>query len=225
MFDRFHWMYNFYSGKWAKWTFSLIDIYLYLALMLHVSVALKRSWDISIQYCVHTGKWNMMISGLCVLTFLIHHLWDLQFYEYHGEWGKAYVRAPTPLPVNPYGMIDVPPAVFFSKDPSVPEVQVRDLYSREVDLFSNLGTVLFYTFSIWVFVLHMFWGWKKLVPADAMQVPKDHVKWVTIFGQAAAVAVGCMYLATPWAIFLAPAGGPHPEAYTNWPETYAKLGK
>lgn len=206
MFDRFHWMPAFKIGGssliqfngWARWEFSLVDIYLYLSLLLHVSVALKRSWDISMQYCVHTGKWNMMISGLTVLTFLIHHLWDLQFYELHGEWGKAKLRPPSPLPVSLKGMLEIPPRVFFEPpdDTNFAEVTVRDLYSREVDLFSEGGVVLFYTACVLVFVLHMCWGWKKLVPADAMQIPKDHVKCVTILGQMAAVAIGAMYLAT-----------------------------
>lgn len=65
--------------------------------------------------------------------------------------------------------------VFFETDESIPLVRVRDLYTREVELFKDLGTSMLYSACIVIFWLHMLIGWKKVVPADAMQIPKDHV--------------------------------------------------
>jgi len=46
-----------------------------LGALLHVSVALKRIWDISLTHSVASGKFNMVISGVTLLTFMTIHLW------------------------------------------------------------------------------------------------------------------------------------------------------
>lgn len=78
-----------------------------------------------------------------------------------------------------------------------------------MELFKDLGTVLLCTTCVAVFVLHLGMGWKKLVPADAMQIPKDHVKMVTWLGWIAAAAVAgialcSMYLSVPWYVYFMP---------------------
>ena len=49
-----------------------------LGALLHVSVALKRIWDISLTHSVASGKFNMVISGVTLLTFMTIHLWRHQ---------------------------------------------------------------------------------------------------------------------------------------------------
>merc|ERR1711916_127481 len=46
---------------------------------LHVAVALKRTWDISLNYSVASGKLNMAISGVTLLTFMTIHLFQFRF--------------------------------------------------------------------------------------------------------------------------------------------------
>mmetsp|Transcript_109686 Transcript_109686/g.274772 ORF Transcript_109686/g.274772 Transcript_109686/m.274772 type:complete len:309 (-) Transcript_109686:85-1011(-) len=177
---------------------SIVEEYLALALLLHVSVALKRSWDISINYCLNTGRWNMLLSGLTILFFLTVHLADIRF----SSQMKYTMLRPPPYFVAWPGVLEG--RVFYETDPSIPLQRVRDLYTREVELFKDLGTCFLYTACIVVFWCHMLIGWKKLVPADALQIPKDHVKNVTYLGWVAATAIVSMYLSVVWYTYYAP---------------------
>merc|ERR1712151_1120800 len=48
---------------------NIVEEYVLLSAILHVAVALKRTWDISINYTISSGKMNLAISGVCLLTF------------------------------------------------------------------------------------------------------------------------------------------------------------
>merc|ERR1712048_1409651 len=48
---------------------NIVEEYVLLSAILHVAVALKRTWDISINYTVASGKLNLAISGITLLTF------------------------------------------------------------------------------------------------------------------------------------------------------------
>merc|ERR1711963_139432 len=78
-FDRIAWTGGFGIWKEGPVGMSAVELYLAFALMLHVSVALKRSWDISMNYTIGSGRWNMLLSGLTVLFFLAMHLADIRF--------------------------------------------------------------------------------------------------------------------------------------------------
>merc|ERR1712177_73634 len=43
---------------------NIVEEYVLLAALLHIFVALKRTWDISINYTVASGKMNLAFSGL-----------------------------------------------------------------------------------------------------------------------------------------------------------------
>lgn len=197
MFDRIHWTGGLGFAK--DFPFSVVEEYLALALCVHVSVALKRSWDLNMGYTIATGKWNMMLSGLVVLFFLTKHLQDFRFYptyDYVELWAPNYM-------INFEG---IPSGRLFAAQPGQSDatpVRARDLYSREVALFKDINSVLLYTACIVTFVTHMCLGWKKLVPADRMQIPRDHHATVKYMGWIAAIAVGGMYLSVPWYVFFA----------------------
>ena len=55
--------------------------------------------------------------------------------------------------------------------------------------------VLIYSIALSLFVTHLILGWKKLVPADAMQIPRDHQTRVIYIGWLAALAIAFMRLA------------------------------
>lgn len=197
-FDRLAWTGGFGIFKEGPAGMSVVELYLAFALVLHVSVALQRSWEISMNYTVSSGRWNMMLSGLTVLSFLTVHLADLRF---SSQMTYTMLRPPP----NFVAFDGLPEGrVFFETDPSIPLVRARDLYTREVELFKNLPKSLFYTACIVIFWYHMIRGWQKLVPADAMQIPKDHVKTVTWLGWAASTAIVSMYLSVVWYTYLAP---------------------
>jgi len=195
-FDRIGWTGGL--GLVQDFPFSIVEEYLALGLLLHVTVALKRSWDISINYCLYTGRWNMLLSGLTILFFLTMHLADIRF---SSEMKYTMLRPPKHF-VAFSGLLEG--RVFFETDESIPLVRVRDLYTREVELFKDLGTSMLYSACIVIFWLHMLIGWKKVVPADAMQIPKDHVKTVTLLGWIAATAIVSMYLSVVWYTYVMP---------------------
>jgi len=200
LFDRIHWTGAF--GMVKGWSVSIVEEYLALGLLLHVTVALKRSYDITIGYTIATGRWNMLLSGLVVLTFLTKHLQDFRFYP---EWDYVEIGAP-PMFINFGGLLQG--HVFV--DPDGPKVKARDLYTREVALFKDLNTVLMYSFCLALFVTHLCLGWKKLVPADAMQIPRDHQQKVIYIGWLAAAAIAFMYGSVPWYVYFA-----KPSVVTN----------
>merc|ERR1711966_360767 len=69
---------------------NIVEFYIALAAMLHVMVALKRTWDINRNYSLNSGKLNLAISGVLLLTFLIGHLFQFRF----GATQVYYVRPP-----------------------------------------------------------------------------------------------------------------------------------
>merc|ERR1719335_438186 len=62
---------------------NIVEEYVLLAAMMHVAIALKRTWDISINYTIASGKVNLAISGLLLLTFMCIHLVQFRFGETH----------------------------------------------------------------------------------------------------------------------------------------------
>merc|ERR1711967_186183 len=53
---------------------NIVEEYVLLAAMMHVAIALKRTWDISINYTIASGKLNLAFSGITLLTFMMIHL-------------------------------------------------------------------------------------------------------------------------------------------------------
>merc|ERR1712085_159299 len=60
---------------------NIVEEYILLAALLHVFVALKRTWDISINYTIASGKLNLAISGITLLTFMAILLFQFRFGE------------------------------------------------------------------------------------------------------------------------------------------------
>merc|ERR1712136_502252 len=74
---------------------NIVEEYVLLSALLHVAVALKRTWDISLNYSVASGKLNMAISGVTLLTFMTIHLFQFRF----GD-TKPYYLCPPEYLVN-----------------------------------------------------------------------------------------------------------------------------
>merc|ERR1740127_430667 len=60
---------------------NIVEEYVALCALLHVVVALKRTYDISINYTIASGKLNLAISGITLLTFMTIHLFQFRFGE------------------------------------------------------------------------------------------------------------------------------------------------
>merc|ERR1711988_454030 len=84
----------------ASVSLQTVEIYVLLCAVLHVAVALKRTWDISLNYTLASGKLNLAISGVMLLTFMCMHLFQFRF-------GATipYKLCPPPYLINLQGII------------------------------------------------------------------------------------------------------------------------
>merc|ERR1712137_631718 len=91
---------------------NIVEEYVLLAALLHIFVALKRTWDISINYTVASGKLNLAMSGIALLTFMTIHLFQYRF----GE-TEQYLIRPPPYLINVLGLLTL--NLFWTTDASV----------------------------------------------------------------------------------------------------------
>jgi len=194
--------------------YQLFDMYIGLAVLLHVSVGLKRTWDLNMGYLVSSGKWNYMFTGLAILAFLINHLIDFRFGELFHE--EGYVPL-APAYAPPYGVVLrwEAPFAFFWQDKGAPSdcilqllcapgkpIEVRDLYTVCYRIFQSPTKVLQYVGFCLALVAHLFLVWPKIVSAGSFQIPRDHQPAVTVIGKIAAVVCGTLYVSVPIRYYL-----------------------
>merc|ERR1712003_530549 len=113
---------------------NIVEEYVLLAALLHVFVALKRTWDISINYTIASGKMNLAISGITLLTFMSIHLFQFRF----GDTQPYTLCAPKYF-INFEGILSL--ALFWVDDPGCEKVAVRDIYRLEYEMFKSGGWV------------------------------------------------------------------------------------
>jgi hypothetical protein len=166
---------------------NIVEEYLLLAALLHVFVAIKRTWDISLNYTVASGQLNLAITGVALLTFMTIHLSQFRF----GA-TEPYLVRPPPFFINFIGVLKL--QLFWVDDPTVDPVPVRDIYKLEFEIFKSLGWVFFYMFSVFMFMAHACLGWKKSRPCPSSSHTKgshraceghrichDHWYWPCLF--------------------------------------------
>merc|ERR1712226_1066834 len=103
---------------------NIVEEYILLAALLHIVVALKRTWDISINYTVASGKLNLAISGITLLTFMGIHLFQYRF----GE-TQSFKLCPPPYLVNLGTLLQLRLNLFWMDSCEESEqVAVRDIY-------------------------------------------------------------------------------------------------
>eukprot|EP00746_Dinoflagellata_sp_MGD_P159719 gnl/MRDRNA2_/MRDRNA2_86755_c1_seq1.p1 gnl/MRDRNA2_/MRDRNA2_86755_c1~~gnl/MRDRNA2_/MRDRNA2_86755_c1_seq1.p1 ORF type:complete len:826 (+),score=198.86 gnl/MRDRNA2_/MRDRNA2_86755_c1_seq1:98-2479(+) len=169
---------------------NIVEIYVLLCALLHVAVATKRTWDISLNYTPASGKLNLAFSGALLLTYMTIHLFQFRF----GD-TEPYMIRPPPYFINFEGILQL--RLFWTDDKTVPAVPVRDIYKLEFEIFKNGYWTLFYIFSVVVFCIHMCLGWAKAVPAPSIGIPKKYHHRVTMIGYALAIFVSLIYISFP----------------------------
>jgi hypothetical protein len=173
---------------------NIVEEYVIVSVMLHVAVALKRTWDINRNYTIGSGKLNLAITGVVLLTFMCIHLVQFRF----GATQPYLVRPPHYfINFNPMDWIHL--RLFWSTDTSITPVPVRDIYKLEFDLFSagNELWILYYLFNVGVFLAHVLWGWAKLVGSTAFHIPKAHQARVTNIGAVIFSFIAFCYFSFP----------------------------
>jgi len=184
--------------------FAWFDMYIIMAVMLHASVALKRSWEINMQYTIGSGRWKWMITGLMILTFLIQHLIDFRFANdvYPGSVDIIDVYLPRDFIIR---IGDTVPFTFFCSDKDDPTawmVKSRDIYKKAYADFQNPHKVLQYVGFVSAVGLHLMWAWPKIVTSDGLGVPKGHQARVRVIGLVMAAVCCCLYASVPLSFFI-----------------------
>merc|ERR1719265_1647588 len=180
---------------------NIVEEYVLLAALLHVIVGLKRTWDISINYTVASGKLNLAFSGVALLTFMTIHLFQFRF----GETQQYMVRPP-PYFINVEGILSL--NLFYTWDASVAPVAVRNIYKLEFDVFQSSGWVLAYISAVCVFATHMCLGWQKAVGAPMLEIPKRHQAKAAHVGYVMTAFVALIYVSFPIYCYMSsPSGG------------------
>jgi hypothetical protein len=173
---------------------NIVEEYVLISAMLHVAVALKRTWDISINYTIASGKLNLAISGVMLLTFMTIHLFQFRF----GA-TQEYYLCPPPYYINVMGVLSL--NLFWipcrGAGSLVKEVPVRDIYRLEFEIFRSAGWVLFYISSVTIFCVHMCLGWQKVVPAPALDIPKRYHAKATHIGYVMTGFIAAVYFSFP----------------------------
>jgi hypothetical protein len=177
---------------------NIIEEYVIVSAALHVAVALKRTWDINRNYAIGSGKLNLAITGVLLLTFMIIHLLQFRF----GE-TQPYLVRPPPYLVNLNPLRDwIHLRLFWSVDTSITPVPVRDIYKLEFDLFASPLWTVYYLFNVAVFLSHVLLGWTKIVGSTAFHIPKAHQQKVINVGNIIFSFIAFCYFCFPmWCTF------------------------
>merc|ERR1712217_741179 len=101
---------------------NIVEEYVLLCALLHVFVALKRTWDISLNYTIASGKLNVAISGIALLTFMCIHLFQYRF----GE-TEPFNICPPKYFVNIMTLLHLRLNLFWVDYPGCELVGVRDI--------------------------------------------------------------------------------------------------
>merc|ERR1712057_158161 len=141
---------------WSGFGFdaNIVEEYVALCALLHVTVALKRTYDISLNMALSSGKLNLAISGITLLCFMTIHLFQFRF----GV-TQPYAICPPPYLVNLHLQTILSPAhpinLFWEPDCKFEDATyVRDIYRLEFEIFKSFGWCWFYTASVCVFATH-----------------------------------------------------------------------
>jgi len=171
---------------------NVVEEYVLLAIILHVIVGLKRTWDMKLNMVLSSGisVLNLAITGLMLMTFMTIHLFQFRFGDTE-QFGPYYIRPPRFL-INFWGIPTLD--LFWTEDPKVPQVGIRDIYALEFQIFKNPVWSFFYTFSVLVFMTHGCLGWQKVVP---VLVPKHSVSKAIQMGYAIIIVLGLIYISFP----------------------------
>jgi len=175
---------------------NIVEIYVALGALLHILVAMKRTWDMKLTATPKSGGLNLIVSGICLLTFMTIHLFQFRF----GE-TRAFKLCPPPYLINFAGIVDMEHflSLFWISEgcDDKTAVPVRDIYRLEFQLFESLGWALFYGSSVVIFATHMCLGWKKCIPSPQLDIPKRYHNKATHIGYIMTAFVSLVYLSFP----------------------------
>merc|ERR1711972_200370 len=183
---------------------NIVEEYILLAVLLHVFVALKRTWDFNLKgwQSVSAGTLNLAITGIALLTFMGFHLFQFRF----GETQLFTLCSPGYL-INFETLLELKLNLFWVDYPGCVKSEVRDIYRLEFEVFQSVGWCAFYILSVCIFATHMALGWKKVVPASAMGIPMAHRSKANVIGYIITAVIAAIYVSFPIYTHLTPMAG------------------
>jgi len=175
---------------------NVVEEYILLSAMLHMFVGLGRTWQMVVPNIASVkdiwARMQLALTGLMLGTFMTIHLFQFRF----GDTHQYYIRPP-PMLISWYGIPHL--NLFWTKDPTVTPVPVRDIYKLEYDLFNGSSKIwaIFYIFSVCVFMAHACLGWNKAVTGGVLGIPKAHHGRVSKIGYWIFIVLGAIYVSFP----------------------------
>lgn len=175
---------------------NIVEEYVLLCALMHVAIALKRTWDISMNFKVKQGNMNLAFSGIMLLTFMLIHLFQFRF----GDTAK-FPLCPPPYMINLNNLLQL--SLFWvpvtKEAPCEMKMTfVRDIYNMEFEIFKSLGWTLFYISSVVVFTVHLCLGWQKCVGAPQLDIPKRFQRKATHIGYVMTAFISIVYVSFPF---------------------------
>jgi hypothetical protein len=176
---------------------NIVEEYVALCALLHVCVALKRTYEISLNMAISTGKLNLAISGITLLSFMTVHLFQFRF----GV-TQPYAVCPPPYLVNLHLQTILNPThpinLFWMPDCKFEDATyVRDIYRLEFEIFKSFGWCFFYVASVLIFATHMCLGWQKVVPAPSLGLPSRYHSKAIHVGYWMTGVIAMVYISFP----------------------------
>jgi len=174
---------------------NIVEEYVALCALLHVFVALKRTYDMSLTMPVNSGKLNLAFTGVCLLTFMTIHLFQFRF----GV-TQPFAICPPPYLINFHILnMDHPLNLFWTPDCKFEDaLYVRDIYRLEFELFQSFGWCFFYGSCVFMFATHMCLGWQKVVPSPALDLPKRYHSKAIHVGYWMTALIAMIYISFPF---------------------------
>eukprot|EP00448_Togula_jolla_P024662 CAMPEP_0170591762 /NCGR_PEP_ID=MMETSP0224-20130122/12574_1 /TAXON_ID=285029 /ORGANISM="Togula jolla, Strain CCCM 725" /LENGTH=1051 /DNA_ID=CAMNT_0010915643 /DNA_START=49 /DNA_END=3204 /DNA_ORIENTATION=+ len=191
---------------------NIVEEYILLAVLLHVFVGLKRTYDQKLSMGVRSGQLNLAITGLMLLTFMTIHLFQFRFGD-TNQFGPYMIRPP-PFLIHFSTVLNLQLNLFWTDDTSIEPVGVRDIYALEFQIFQSPIWAAFYIISVFIFMTHACLGWKKATPV--LGIPKGHYKRVEMLGNIIFIVIGAIYISFPvFCILHGPVAGEEMSVQTN----------
>merc|ERR1711988_194674 len=176
---------------------NIVEEYVALCALLHVTVALKRTYDGSLSMPMNSGKLNLAFSGITLLMFMTVHLFQFRFGVTH-----PYAVCTPPYLINLHLQDilapDHPINLFWIPGCKLEDATyVRDIYRLEFEIFKSFGWCFFYVASVAIFAAHMCLGWQKVVPAPNLDLPKRYHSKAIHVGYVMTIAIALVYVSFP----------------------------